>query len=50
MLFCTMKPETSKLDKGFDLVLLTFDELDASDLHLPYILGKCLVLGESNFF
>ena len=50
MLFCTMKPETSKLDKGFDLVLLTFDELDTSDLHLPYILGKCLVLGESNFF
>ena len=44
-----MKSETSKLDKSFDLVLLTFDELNASDLHLAYILWQCLVLGESIF-
>ena len=36
MLFCTVKPETSKLDKRFDLVLHTFEELGASDLHLAY--------------
>ena len=45
-LFCTMKPGTSKLDKNFDLVLLTFKELEASDLLLAYILWQYLVLSE----
>ena len=49
MLFCFMKSETSKLDKRFDLVLLTFDELDASNLCLKYILWQSLVLGEPTF-
>ena len=49
MLFCFMKSETSKLDKRFHLVLLTFDELDASNLCLKYILWQSLVLGEPTF-
>lgn len=46
-LFCTMKPGTSKSDKSFDLVLLTFEELEASDLLLAYILWQYLVLGDN---
>ena len=40
MLFCTMKSEKSKLDKRFDLVLLTFKELDVSDICLAHFYGN----------
>ena len=40
MLFCTMKSEKSKLDKRFDLVLLTFKELDVSDIRLAHFYGN----------
>ena len=42
MLFCTMK----FYDKVFALILLTFEEPDASDLCLVYILWYCLVLSK----